>query len=110
MTLSSDSDAQLAETKLKSAVDAAYQQYGERIVRQHRTFEQSIDVDVSAPRPETRLRFTDAGIEFIVRYPAELKQAAATDDRVMKALYDAIEGEPKLKFAPSGRPKVQMAA
>ena len=110
LTLSSDSDAQLAETKLKSAVDAAYQQYGERIVRQHRTFEQSIDVDVSAPRPETRLRFTDAGIEFIVRYPAELKQAAATDDRVMKALYDAIEGEPKLKFAPSGRPKVQMAA
>jgi hypothetical protein len=23
----------------------------------------------------------------------------------MKALYDAIEGEPKLQFAPSGQPK-----
>ncbi len=110
LTLSSDSDTQLAETKLKAAVEAAYQQYGEHIVRQHRSFEQSIDVDVSAPRPETRIRFTDAGPEFVVRYPAELKQAAAADDRVMKALYDAVESEPKLKFAPAGRPKVQMAA
>jgi small-conductance mechanosensitive channel len=110
LTLSSDSDSQLAETKLTAAVDDVYQQYKERIELQHRNLAHSIDVDLSTPRPETRMRFTDAGLEFTVRYPAELKQGAATDDRVTKALYDTIASEPKLKFAPAGRPKVQLAA
>lgn len=110
LTLSSDSDSQLAETKLNAAVDAVYQQYRDKIERQHRNLEHTIDIDIAAPRPDTRLRFSDAGLDFTVRYPAELKNAAATDDRVMKALYSTIESEPGLKFAPSGRPKVHLAA
>ncbi len=110
LTLSGDSDFQLAETKLKEAVDSVYQEYRDRFERQHQTFQQSTDLSLSVPRPESRLRFIDAGIEFTVRYPVVLREAAATDDRMMKALHDVIENEPKLKFAPSGRPKVQLAA
>ena len=110
LTLSGESDFKLAEAKLNAAVDSVYQQYRERIERQYRMVEKAIDVNVSAPRPESRLRFTDSGLQVIIRYPAELKDAAATDDRVMKALYDAIAGEPKLQFAPSGRPTIQLAA
>src|SRR5262249_51998234 len=108
LTLAPESDFQTAESKLTAAVDSVYQQYREKIEHQFRTLERSIDVNVSTPHPETRLRFADAGLEFTARYPAELKQASSTDDRVMKALYDAIAGDPKLKFAPSGRPKVQL--
>ncbi len=110
LTLAPESDFQTAETKLTVAVDSVYQQYRDRIERQYHNLEKSIDVNVAAPHPETRLRFTDAGLEFTARYPAELKEATVTDDRVTKALYDAIAGDPKLKFAPSGRPKVQLAA
>jgi small-conductance mechanosensitive channel len=110
LTLASDSDAQLAESKLNAAADSVYQTYRDKVERQHRLMEQTLDVDISAPRPETRMRYTDAGLEFTVRYPAELKQAASTDDQLLRALYDAIENEPKLKFAPAGRPKIQMAA
>ncbi len=110
LTLSPESDFQAAEEKLPAAIDSVYQSYRERIERQFHRLEKSIDVSVSAPHPETRLRFSDAGLEFTARYPAELKYATETDDRVTKALYDAIASEPKLKFAPSGRPKVQLAA
>ncbi len=110
LTLAVESDFQTAETKLTAAVDSVYQQYREKIEWQFRNLEKSIDVNVTAPHPESRLRFTDAGLEFTARYPAELKQASATDDQVMKSLYDAIAGDPKLKFAPTGRPKVQLAA
>jgi len=110
LTLSSDSDYQLAETKLTEAVNSVYQQYSEKLERIYRSLEQSIDVDLAAPKPDTRLRYTDDGLEFTVRYPAEMKQAAVTDDRIMKALYSVIENEEKLKFATSGRPKVHLAA
>jgi small-conductance mechanosensitive channel len=110
LTLSPESDFDVAEKKLSAAVDSIYQQYREKFERQHRNLEKSIDVDVAAPRPETRLRFTDAGLVFTARYPAELKQASATDDLVMKALYDAIASEPKLTLAPAGGPKIQLAA
>jgi small-conductance mechanosensitive channel len=110
LTLSGDSDFQLAQAKLSAAVDSVYQQSRELFERQHRTLEQSVDFSVSVPRPESHLRFTEQGMEFVSRYPAEMKQATATDDRVTKALYDAIAAEPKLNFAPSGTPKVQLAA
>jgi small-conductance mechanosensitive channel len=110
LTLSADSDFQLAETKLNAAVDSVYQQYREQIERQHRLLEKTLDVNVKPPQPDSTLRFTDAGLQFTIRFPAELKNAAATDDRVLKALHDAIANEPKLKFAPSGSPKLQLAA
>jgi hypothetical protein len=60
-------------------------------------------------KPEGRLRFTDAGLEFLARYPVETQQAAVTDDRVINALSEAITREPLLVLAPSGAPKVQAA-
>jgi small-conductance mechanosensitive channel len=107
LTLSTDSDFQIAEKKLNEAVDSIYQRYRAEIEQQHALFEQSVDVETNTPKPESRLRFSDTGLLFTVRYPAEMKDAATTDDQVMKALWDAIEKEPKLKFASAGTPKLQ---
>lgn len=107
LTLAADSDFQDAEKKLNDAVDAVYGKYRAAIEKQHASFEESLDVEVNAPKPESRLRFTDAGLTFSVRYPAEMTKASATDDQMMKALWDVIESDPNLKFAPSGTPKLQ---
>jgi hypothetical protein len=109
LTLAPDTDLQLAESRLMAAVDAVFEQYRERIEQQHAAFQRSVDVPLSAPRPEGRLRFTDAGLEFHARYPAELRQASATDDQVVKALSDAIAREPRLALASSGSPRLQAA-
>ncbi|MGA2738547.1 MAG: mechanosensitive ion channel family protein [Bryobacteraceae bacterium] len=109
LTLTSDNDFQLAEKILNAAVEAAYKKYGEQIESQYASVEKSVDVQMLAPKPETRLRFTDAGLQYTVRYPAEIQQAVEIDNEILRALHDAISKEPKLSFAPSGTPKVEAA-
>ena len=71
------------------------------------SLERSVDVHIAAPKPESRLRFTDAGLQYIVRYPAEIQSAVEMDNEILHALHDAVAAQPKLSFAPSGTPKLQ---
>jgi len=105
--LTPETDFQLAEKTLNTAVESVYKKYGELIQRQYASVEQSVDVPMSAPKPESRLRYTDAGLQYTVRYPAEIQQAVEMDNEVLRALHDAIAKEPALNFAPSGTPKLQ---
>jgi hypothetical protein len=107
LTLTSNDDFQVAENTLKAAVESAFEKYGERIERQYASVEQSVDVHMAAPKPEIRLRHTDAGLEYTVEYPAEIQQAAEMDNEMLRALHDAITKEPRLNFVSSGTPKVQ---
>jgi small-conductance mechanosensitive channel len=110
LTLMPDTDLQLAESKLHQAVDSVYQEYRPKIEEEYATLQQTVDVHLSVPQPESRMQYTDAGMQFTVRYPVEMRHASATDDRVLKALSDAITAEPKFQFAPGGRPRLQVAA
>ena len=109
LTLAADIDFQLAESKLLEPVAAVYQEYRAKIEEEYTALQMTIDVHLSVPRPESRVQFTDAGVQFTVRYPVEMKQAAATDDRMLKALSDAVAAEPKFVFAAGGRPRLQMS-
>jgi small-conductance mechanosensitive channel len=106
LVLAADCDPQGAEKKLMAAVDAVYEEYRERIEQQHALFERSVDMKVSPPRPQGRLRSTGAGLEFSVQYPAELRRAASTDERILRALHEAVADDPALALAPSGAPKL----
>ena len=107
MTLAPETDPQLAESRLMAAVEAVHEPFRERLEQQHAAFQRLVDVPVPSPKPVGRLRFTNDGLEFLVRYPAEMPNASATDDRVIKALRDAIVDEPRLALAGSGAPRVQ---
>ena len=107
LTLTPDTDLKVAETRLMAAVEAVYEPYRERVEQQHAAFQRLVDLPVPPPKPVGRLRLTDDGLEFLLRYPAEMKQAASTDDGVVSALRQAIEHEPRLKLAGSGAPKLQ---
>ena len=67
LTLSPSSDFQVAERKLTEAVNSVYEQYRASIELQHENVQRSLDIQVPSPRPESRLRFTDSGLEFWVR-------------------------------------------
>ena len=110
LTLLADTDLQLAESKLHEAVDKVYQVYRPKIEQEYSTLQQTVDIHLSVPRPESRVQYTDTGIQFLVRYPAEMRNASETDDRVLQALSDTITAEPKFQFAPGGRPRLQAAA
>jgi small-conductance mechanosensitive channel len=110
MTLSPDSDYKLAQDMLMAAVESVYDTYKDRIAQQHHLAASQIHLPIQEPRPQGRLRFVDAGLEFAVRYPVEIARSAEVDDQVTRALLERIEQEPKLKLVISGTPRIQRAA
>jgi len=109
LTLAPDSDLKLAETRLLGAVESVYGEYKDNVEKQYETLKQHVHVRLSPPKPEGRLRLVDEGLEFVVRYPVEIRRASEIDDRITRALLDTIRNEPKLKLVPSGTPTIQPA-
>ncbi|HEY2585965.1 MAG TPA: mechanosensitive ion channel family protein [Tepidisphaeraceae bacterium] len=109
LTLSPDSDYHLAETKLMGAVESVYNEYKDRIEQQHDQARNLLHVQLATPKMQGRFRFVDSGLEFVVRYPVEMRRAAEIDDKITRALLDTIEREPNLKLVATGTPKIQPA-
>jgi small-conductance mechanosensitive channel len=109
VTLAPETDPKLAETKLMAAVDAVCEPGREKLERQHAAFQRLVDVPVPPPKPVGRLRHTNNGLEFVVRYAAEMRDSSATDDRVLDALAGAVAHESGLALAPAGAPRLQSA-
>ncbi|MDB5300323.1 MAG: hypothetical protein JWO87_1986 [Phycisphaerales bacterium] len=109
LTLSPDSDYHLAETKLMGAVDSVYSEYKGRIEQQHEQAREALHVQLATPQIQGRFRFVESGLEFVVRYPVEMRRAAEVDDKITRALLDTIEHEPHLKLVATSTPKIQAA-
>ena len=105
--LNPGADHSLAEKNILEAVNGVCSQYHHNLERQHGALERIIDAEVPTPAPHGQLRFTDAGLEFVARYPVEIRRASEIDDQITKKLVEAIEREPDLKAAVSGLPKLR---
>lgn len=109
LTLSPDSDYHLAETRLMGAVASVYNEYKETIEKQHEAARDALHVQLATPQIQGRMRFVESGLEFVVRYPVEMRRAAEIDDKITRKLLDTIEQEPKLKLVATSTPKIQAA-
>ena len=107
ITLAPDANHAAAEQKLLDIVNSVYAKYQHSIDQQHALVERLIDSPVSTPTPKAHLQFTDTGLEFVVRYPVEIPHAAEIDDQMTRMLIEAIAGDPELKAAVSGSPKLR---
>ncbi len=107
LTLSPDTDFRHAERRILDAVEKVYEQYRDRIARQHEAMSQNLSVPVLEPRPQTQLHLAEAGLEMTIQFPVPLESASAVDDQVTRALLDAIEREPRLKLLGSRAPTIQ---
>ena len=109
MTLSPDCDINVTETRLLNAVNTVFAKYQPEVEAQHAQISRSLHVNMGTTKPESRMRFVDAGVEFIGRYPVDLHDAAKIDDNITRELLSAINQEPKLKLSAGGMPKIQSA-
>ena len=107
ISLVPDTNHGLAEQKLLDVVNSVYSQYQHNIDRQHALVERLIDGPVAAATPKAQLQFTDTGLEFVVRYPVEIPRAAEIDDEMTRKLTEVIGGEPELKAAVAGSPRLR---
>ena len=107
LTLAPQTEYHLAEQRMLGAVEKVYAGYRERIEQQHRQMERTLSVSVAVPRPQSRVRLSQSGLEVVIRYPIELENAAEIDDKVTRELLNALEQRPKLKLVGTGTPNIQ---
>src|SRR5215471_4552499 len=107
LTLAPESDYALAEKRVAGAVEKVYADYRERIEQQYREMERTLNVPISIPKPRSRLRLTQSGLEVVIRYPVELDNATETDDRVVRELLHSLAQPPRLKLVGTGTPNIQ---
>jgi len=110
LTLAPDSDYALAEKRIVGAVEKVYADYRDRIEEQYREMERTLSVAVSVPKPHSRLRLTQTGLEVVIRYPVELEKATEIDDRITRELLLSLEQAPKLRLVGTGTPNIQPVA
>lgn len=107
LTLAPESDYALAEKRVVGAVEKVYADYREEIEAQYREMERTLNVAVTVPKPRSRLRLTQTGLEVVIRYPVQLEKATEIDDRITRELLLSLEQTPKLKLVGTGTPNIQ---
>jgi small-conductance mechanosensitive channel len=107
LTLAPDVDYRLAEKRLLDAVDEVFARYRDRVMRDYRHLERDLNVMLETPKPQSRLHLSQAGLEIVIRYPAETYTAPQITDEISRRVLDAINREPSLRMAPQGTANIQ---
>ena len=107
LSLNNEVDYRDANKRIADAVDVVFNEYRQEIERQHRNLEKNLTIPIAMPEPHTVVRFKDTSLEISVRYPVLLNDVRSIDDRVTRAIFTAVEAEPKLKLHGSGNPTIQ---
>jgi small-conductance mechanosensitive channel len=109
VTLAPSGNYKLVQDKLFSAVNSVYEQYRERIERQLGGIERQTEIQLKSPKPEAKLQLSETGVEFIVRYPVDIRTASEIDDQVTRAIVELVNKDEELKKAMAGTPKIRAA-
>lgn len=107
LTLAPESDTRLAESRLLGAVEKVCAPYKDRIEQEHLQMQKTLNVRAAVPKPVSRLRLTQSGLEVIIRYPVELDTAAEVDDGITRELLTTLAEEPRLRLVGAGTPNIQ---
>jgi small-conductance mechanosensitive channel len=110
ITLSLDpkSNYRQVERSIMEAVNKVFAQYGDKMEAQRQNVERSLNSTLNSFRPESRLQLTQTSLEVVIRYPVEMGDAGEADDRMTRAILDAIESDPKLRAQVSEGPSIKM--
>lgn len=105
--LKPDSDYKPATDAILYAVTNTYDTYRETIERQHRQVENWMDAAMQAPGIEARLQLAEAGLQYAVLFPVEIKNASATDEQIVHTLLHDMENNDVVKNAIAAPPLVK---
>ena len=101
-----DTEIEGARKRIEAAVEVVFNKYRKQIEEQNASFERTTNIQLAAPVPVGRARFTDAGVEVIVRYPVGIQVMSEVDEQVIDSVMRETAKEPNLVLVAGGRPKV----
>ena len=95
LTLAIPADADYAASKeqLQRAAERVLEDYRDELERQTREMEKTSWSTAEKVQAQVQLRFSSGSIEAIVRYPVPLQRAGEVEERMSRALLDAIHDE-----------------
>jgi small-conductance mechanosensitive channel len=100
LTITAQADYADVKKRLLAAVDTVLEDYREEIERQTQQIARTVvSTPVGSLHPRVQLRFLTTGIEAVIRYPVDLKNAADIDERVAHEVLRSLEQDPKLQLA-----------
>jgi small-conductance mechanosensitive channel len=109
ISLAPGSNYKLVQDQISGVVGSVYEKYREVIESQLGGIERRLEVQLKAPVPESKLQFTDAALEFVVRYPVDIRRASEIDENVTRAVLDVLDTNEALKAAVASAPKIRAA-
>jgi small-conductance mechanosensitive channel len=103
LTLPVDADYAAIKERLLGAASRVLERYGEELERQARELKKTSSWgNEEKAQAQVQLRFSHDSIEAIVRYPVPLQRAAEVEERMSRALLEAVRD--------SGRATAQLAS
>src|SRR5438270_1147541 len=107
LTLDPKGHYRQVEQCMMEAVNKVFAEYRDRMEVQRRNVERSLNSTIAAFSPESRLHLTQTALELVIRYPVDLENAGEIDNRVTRAILEALELDPNLREQVSGGPTVR---
>ena len=106
LTIPSDGDYTAIKERLLEAAQRVLEDYSDDLGRQARELRRaSASSDAEEARAHVQLRFSSGSIDATVRYPVPLQRAAEVEERMSRALLDAVRetatGTPQLTAQPT---------
>lgn len=77
-------DLHFAENHILQTIEKVCTDYLDKLELLHRKMEQTLKLSADMPHPQSRLHFTPAGLEIVVRYPVTREDAGEIDRRVAR--------------------------
>ncbi len=91
LTIPADGDYTAIKERLLSAANRVLEKYRDELDRQTRELQRTSSSSAAEKaQAHVQLRFSSGSIEAIVRYPVPLQRAAEVEERMSRALFDAI--------------------
>jgi small-conductance mechanosensitive channel len=109
VTLNPAGKIHLVETQLLEAVNAVHADYKNELQRQLGATERRIEFQLKVPEPHGQLQYSDAGLEYVVRYPVALRQVSEVDDKITRSLLEILQRQAELQASVSGLPRIRAA-
>ena len=90
-------------------IESVYHEYRPAVLRQHQAVQNWMQTNIAAPEIESRLQFTKGTFQFWARFPVEIHEADATDEKITHALLDLMASNPAFKAGVAAPPTIQSA-
>ncbi len=107
LTLDPKTNYRQVEQRMMDAVNKVFAEYRDKMELQRRNVERSLNSTLAAFAPESRLHLTQTSLEVVIRYPVEMSNAGEIDNRVTRAILEALELDPNLRAQVSAGPAVR---